>query len=173
MADIPQATSLVLSTGAVTILTTVVTQIFVMRIEAKKAAREDARAAQKRRDEWQLKQRENKAAKLGELWLAIELASERLSDTQLAAKMSDGTDMPQSKDLAANGTNTAYGIALLHFPDLRPFVYAFHAETVKYEAGLWFDKLEDEDALLERWRKLRTELADAIENKARELQADL
>lgn len=173
MADIPQAASVVLSTGAITILTTVVTQIFVMRIEAKRAAREEARAAQKRRDEWDLKQREIRVAKLGELWQAIELASGRLADTQLTAKISDGTDMPQSKDLAANGTHTAYGIALLHFADLRPAIYAFHVLTVTYETELWFDKLEDEDALLERWQKARTELADAIENKARELQADL
>jgi hypothetical protein len=170
MIDIPQAAYIVLCTGATTIATTALTHILVIRTESKKAAREEARENRKRQAEWNLKQNEIKTAKLAEIWSAIELSKERLTDASIQSQIGDGTLLPPFKDSAAKATSAAYGIAILQFPELRALVYTLHVETAKYETGLWFNKLQDEDAALDRWGNLITELADAIEKKARELQ---
>lgn len=169
VAGFPQAAYVVLATGLVTILTTILTNVFAMHIESKKAARNEAQESRKRQEEWQLKQREIKASKLAELWMATELVKERLNDAEVRLRTGDQILPPASKDLAGSASSIAYGIAILHFPQIRPLIYKFHVETVKYEADLWFQSSADSDAALDRWIKLRTELADSIEAIAREL----
>lgn len=170
MNKFPDAAYVVLATGLITIVTTIVTQIFIARAESKKYAREEAREAQKRQTEWRSKQREIKALKLAELWQAVDLAKDRLSDAGIQSQVGDQILPPPAKDLAASATGSAYGIALLYFPQLRPLVYSLHVETAKYEAALWFHRLEEEDAVLDRLSTVRTELADAIETAAHDLQ---
>lgn len=174
MNNLPDSVYVVLATGLTTIaaavVTTIVTQFFLARAEAKKAVREDTREAKKQQTEWLSKQREIKALKLGELWLAVDLARERLADAGIQSQTGDQILPPPPKDSAASATSAAFSIALLHFPELRPLVYALHAETAKYETGLWFHRLEDEDAMLDRWSTIRTELADAVETASRNLQ---
>lgn len=170
MSYFPESAYIVLITGLVTIFTSIVTQIFVSRNESKKAAREEAREAQKHRLEWQSKQREIKFSKLAELWLAVDLSRERLVDAGIQSEVGDQILPPPSKDMAAKATSAAYGIALIHFPEMRPLAYALHVETVKYEAALWFHQTEDTDKSLDRLTNTRTELADAVEKAASDLQ---
>lgn len=169
MNNFPDAAYVVLATGLITIATTILTQIFVARAESKKASREETREAQKRQSEWQSKQREVKSLKLAELWLAVDLAKERLSDAVIQSKVGDQILTPPANDMAASATSAAYGIALMYFPEMRPLVYALHVETARSEAGLRFHRLEDEDAALDRILTVRTELADAVEKTARNL----
>lgn len=169
MNGFPQPAYVVLATGIITIITTIIANYFAMRIESKKAFREEARESRKRQDERLSKRRELKASKLAELWMAIELARERLTDAEIRVNASDEILLPPSKELAASASSSAYGIAILHFPDIRQLIYKFHVETVKYEAGLWFQKLEDADAAIDRMNSLRVELADFVEKTARDL----
>jgi hypothetical protein len=170
MTKFPEAAYVVLITGLITIVTTILTQFFVARAESRKAEREAARGARERQEERQSKQREIKTSKLAELWLAVDLANERLIDAQIQSRTEDQILPPPAKDRAASATSTAYGTAILHFPNIRPLIYALHVETVRLETGLWFQRLEDVDAAIDRLSAIRTELADAIETTARDLQ---
>lgn len=172
--DIPPAAIIILCSGVITVATTVATTMltnyFSAENEEKKFIREELRDAKKLQDEWFSKQNEIKVAKLAEIWSDVELAHERLVDADRQSKNGDGSFPPAHKDSAARCTKKAYGIVLLNFPELRPLIYALHSATCEYEAALWFEKIEDEDAALEKWLDSKTEFADAIEKNASELR---
>nr|WP_294863770.1 hypothetical protein [uncultured Pseudogulbenkiania sp.] len=170
MLEIPAEAYVVLATGLTTIMTTILTQIFVMRSELKKNEREESRENRRKQNEWESKQREIKASKLADLWLALDLAKERIADAQIQCQIESDAFLPPAKDLATNATGMAYGIAILHFPELRALVYALHVQTTKCEAGLWFHKIEDVDSALNRINEIRTNLADAIETTAENIR---
>lgn len=107
---------------------------------------------------------------MAELWLAVNLSKERLSNARIQSKVGHQILPPPAKDLAAGATSAAYGVALMYFSEIRPFVCVLHVETAKLEAGLWFYRLEDEGAALDRLSTVTTELADALEKTARDLQ---
>lgn len=126
--------------------------------------------SRKRKSEWQSKQREIKFLKLAELWLAVNLAKDRLYDTEIHSRVGDQILPPPAKDLASSATSAAFGIALMHFPEMRRPVYALHVETRTYEHSLWFHRSIDEDATVDRITTAITKVADAVEKTASDLQ---
>ncbi|MDH0170880.1 hypothetical protein N7367_05395 [Stenotrophomonas sp. GD04145] len=169
MIEIPNEAVVIIATGCVTVVSSVIAQIGVSLTESRKASREHARELQNKEQDRIQAEREVKSLKLGELWSAIELARIRLADANLQSRTSSSFPPPVLEQ-ASKPTSDAYGISLLHFPELRPFAYGLHAATAELENELWFGGSDDQiDALLDKVTDARTSLADAIEKAASSL----
>lgn len=166
----PDAAYVVLATGLCTVVSTILTQAFIAYSESKKIKHEKEKEARISENAWKLKQNEIKSSKLADLWQAVELARDITLDEYF--KYSEGKEIlpPPSNDMARNSTSIAYGISLLYFPEIRPIVYKIHVGTVEAEAAIFFHRTGELDETVERLNAARTELTEAIEITALNLQ---
>ncbi|GKS88144.1 hypothetical protein [Acidovorax sp. SUPP2539] len=135
------------------------------REERKARLRQDEKAADAR-----AAQAQNKLAKLVELWNAVALSRQRLSDGFLKKNIGGQIEPPEAKDSAATAASTVYGLALLYFPDIRPYARDYHIEVVKVEAAFWFNQVADEEAAWERLEAVSLKLTAGIEQFAQRLE---
>ncbi|HEL3784162.1 TPA: hypothetical protein UM046_004464 [Stenotrophomonas maltophilia] len=170
MSQMPSEAVVIIATGFVTVVSSVIAQICVSVAESRKMSREHARELQKLQLAQGQAARDVKNSKLAELWAGMELVRIRCVDGHINSRVGDAILPPPADGLASKPASDVYGIALLHFPELRPQAYELHAITAELETEMWFGGSDENiDVLLDRLAEVRTSLADGIEKIASSL----
>lgn len=169
MEKLPSEVWAILATGLVTVVTTIITQLFLARAESRKARREEERDARKRREDRMEALNEVKAVKLADVWDAFELARLRSADCEADAQ---GRDFPPpATEWGCAATSKIYGLSLRYFPEMRPIAYKLHVALTEYEGAVWKGRDSDLNTLADNVMKARTDLADSIQKIGSELQS--
>lgn len=158
-------------TSASTLAVTILTQIVTAYIERNKIKQQhDLEIEAKKIDD--IKSRNKyKLEQLAKIWELTVTARYIISDIEIL-KVEGQLLPPKWEQRASYQAQRAYAIALIEFPEIRPFVRDFYEVIVKIEVASWWDKTDNVDSLIPLMHDLSLSISMEIDKMAKKINRE-